>query len=551
MMTKKTTVVAALAAFLLSGSLIRAEGVPLAALLENLKSPDEAVRLHTIDELGLQGEKAAGAVAPLTALLGDNSVMVRAHAARALGEIGAPAASAVPALAELVKDPDHLVRRQAVKAIMKLHPGPQVMVPLCVRLLEDSDPGTRLRVLGMIAEVGPRAVPGLVEALKNDRAAYWACLALRDIGPDAKGAVPALVERLQDSRPEIRREVLLTLAAINEAAGVAVPQIVALLRDEETRVAATYALGRIGGVPAEAKDAIRANTKSDDKMLGTISLWTLARLHPEDKQLYREAIECLVNRLKDEDPFVRVMAARGLASLPPDPKISDPIWQKALQGADETTVHHALDALATLGAPAVPRLIDVLEQGKAREQIVYILGRIGPDAAPATPSLAKLVADKNEQLAHEAILALANIGPGAKDAVPALVQALQHNENETSTGIAYALGRIGPDASSATPVLMALLDSPDKTLALACAWAITQIQSNPTKAVPKILPVLVAGLSGESPMVRRAAAEGLGTLGPAAGKALPALKKLADDPDDDVQDAAAAAIERIQSDRQK
>ena len=98
-----------------------------------------------------------------------------------------------------MKDPDETVRRQVVKAVMSIHPGPQVTVPLCVKLLEDSDPGVRMRILNAIAEAGPKAVPGLIEALKNDKAAYWACLVLREIGPAGKDAVPALIEKLAGS----------------------------------------------------------------------------------------------------------------------------------------------------------------------------------------------------------------------------------------------------------------------------------------------------------------------------------------------------------------
>ena len=179
-------------------------------------------------------------------------------------------------------------------------------------------------------------------------------------------------------------------------------------------------------------------------MLSTTSLWALARVHPEDKQLRREATERLIERLKDQDRFVRVAAARALAALPPAPEITAPIWEKAFQDADETTVRYALDALAALGPPAVPRLIDALKHEKIRGQVVYILGQIGPAAAPATPALAKLIADKDERVAHEAVLALANIGPGAKDAVPALIQALQQGENPNCPRHCLCLGKDRP-----------------------------------------------------------------------------------------------------------
>ena len=215
------------------------------SLVGSTKPADEAARLRPIDQLGAHGEKAAEAVGPLTELLKDNSAKVRAHAACALGEIGAPAKPAVPALAELLKDPDETVRRQAVKAVMHIHPGPQVTIPLCVKLLEDSDPGVRVRVLNAVAEAGPKAVPGLIAALKNDKAAYWACLVLREIGPAAKDAVPALVKRLRDSRPEIRREAILALAAVeeNDVCSLApiAGAIAAELGDKDNTVAATYA----------------------------------------------------------------------------------------------------------------------------------------------------------------------------------------------------------------------------------------------------------------------------------------------------------------------
>ena len=144
-----------------------------------------------------------------------------------------------------------------------------------------------MRVLKTVAEAGAQAVPALIEALKNDKAAYWACVVLREIGPAAKDAIPALTAKLQDSRPEIRREAILALAAMESAAAGAVPQIAALLDDQHCRTAATYALGRIGSVPADAEAKIRANFKSDDPMLCCTSLWTLARVHPEDKDLRR------------------------------------------------------------------------------------------------------------------------------------------------------------------------------------------------------------------------------------------------------------------------
>lgn len=500
------------------GWLILAGSVSLAAdpsvkdLIGLLSSPDAAVRLKAVDQLGAQGEKA--------------------------GEAG-------PALAPLLTDADPLVRRRAIKTLLAIRPDQKVMLPIWIKLMEDSPPEVHARILNAITDAGAPAVPRLIEALKNDRVAYWVCIVLRGMGPAAKAAVPALVEKLKDPQPDIRREAVLALGAIGEAAISAVPQIVAALDDENAQGAATFVLGQLGKIPADAEQKIRANVKSSDKAISTISLWALARVHPEDKDLRRQATEQIVECLKDKDAMVRVVAARALAALPPAPEITLPILEKALAGADATTVHHALDALASLGAMAVPRLVDVLAKHKdLRVQVAYTLGQIGPAAAPATEALAKLVADEDMNLATEAALALGRIGPAAKAAVPALCAALQ-KEGTNAHAIILALGDIGPDAATAEPLLVKAMGSKDASLAITAASALTQIQPRSAKAAARAVPVLVAGLTDSLSETRQAAAEALGELGPLARDAVPALQKATTDPDKAVRDAAAKALKSI------
>ena len=215
------------------------------------------------------------------------------------------------ALAELVKDADEMVRHAAMRAIQSIHPGPRVMIPICTKMLAESDPAIRARVLNAIAERGADAVPALIEGLKDEKAAYWVLIVLREIGPAAKDAIPAITERLKDKDPAIRREAVLTLGAFGDAAATAVPQIAALLSDKNAGTAATFVLGELGQIPKDVEATVRANAKSDDMMLSTTSLWALARVHPEDKALRQEATEKLVERLKDKSEFVRVAAARA------------------------------------------------------------------------------------------------------------------------------------------------------------------------------------------------------------------------------------------------
>ena len=533
-------------AFVLTVALAKAAAPSAADSIQLSKSAKEADRIQAVDQLGSPGPQSAEAVATLTALLKDSSATVRAHAAGSLGKIGSPAKPAAADLAALLKDSDDKVRRQSVKALIAIRPGPKVMIPLFIKLMEDADPGVHARVLNAVTDAGEAAVPGLIEALKNDKVAYWVCVVLRGMGPTAKAAVPALAAKLNDPRPDIRREAVLALGAMGDAALPAVPQIVATLDDEHAGPAATFVLGQLGKIPADAEQKIRANAKSDDKNRSTASLWALARVHPEDKDLRRQFTEQAVERLKDQDPFVRVVAARALAALPPAPEITLPIWEKAMKDADATTAHYALDALATLGAPAVPRLIDLLEKHKdLRIHVVYTLGQMGPAAAPATDALAKLVADEDVNLATEAILALGKIGPAAKSAVPALSAALQQKESPNARAIVLALGDIGPQAAAAEPLVLKALESKDGSLAVLAASALLDIDARSPKAIAKALPVLTACLSDPLPETRKAAADTLGELGPSAREAAPLLQKAMKDDAKSVREAAEKALNAV------
>jgi HEAT repeat protein len=445
---------------------------------------------------------------------------------------------------ELLKDKDEVVRHHAVKALVALRPGPQVMQPLFEQIMADSDPTAQMRILHAVAEAGEAAVPGLMRALQNEKVAYWACVVLREIGPTAKAAVPALVEVLKSPRPDVRREAVLALGVMEDTSVSTISQIANLLSDEHAATAATFALGELGKIPEDADQKVRENAKSEDKTLASVSLWALARVHPDDKEIRREATEKIVENLKDKDPFVRVAAARALAALPPAPEITLPILEKALKEADATTAQYALDALATLGPKAVPRLIELLKHKDLRVQVVYVLGQIGPGAAPAIDALAKLVNDPDVNLATEAVLAIGKIGPDAKVAVPALIKALEQENCPDAHAILYTLGRIGPNAAAAEPLVVRAMKSKDGSMAVVGAWAFTKIGPRTAKPAAAV-PVLIACLSDSLPETRKAAAEGLASMGPAASDAAPALKKALGDESKAVRESAAKALKAV------
>jgi len=83
----------------------------------------------------------------------------------------------------------------------------------------------------------------------------------------------------------------------------------------------------------------------------------------------------------------------------------------------------AAEALARIGPPAVPSLIQALQHRdpQVRREVVRVLMRMGPDAKAAAPELTRLLDDEDELVRKYAVKALGNIGPDAAIAVPALM----------------------------------------------------------------------------------------------------------------------------------
>ncbi|MGW8257184.1 MAG: HEAT repeat domain-containing protein [Thermoguttaceae bacterium] len=408
------------------------------------------------------------------------------------------------------------------------------------------DPAARIRALRTLTKSGKASVPFLIEALKHEKSAYWAALALNRIGPDAAEAVPALAEVIEhDKRMQVRREAILALAEIGKAAAGATPQLLKAIDNEYDRIPAIYALGRIGEPLGGKDEKIYEYLDNTDKLLAAVSIWTLARLHPENKSLVTEATNRLFEGLKSDNARLRMACARGLVSLHPGPEIFLPAMEKAFVGADEKAVRGGLDALAQLGPAAVPKLIEALKYKSIRPYVIYILGQKGPAAKSAVDALAKFINDKDPVVQHEALIALAKIGPASKAALPDLLETLKEQKGSLCCAATYALGSIGPDAKVASTMMMKNLESDDATLALLSAWALTQIEPENAQTAEKTLPVLLKGLEHSEPKFRCGAAEALGKLGPPAKPAIPALQKALQDDKEEVRKAAAAAIKAI------
>ena len=98
--------------------------------------------------------------------------------------------------------------------------------------------------------------------------------------------------------------------------------------------------------------------------------------------------------------------------------------------AEWTEQEVAADTLGRIGATAIPYLQQSLRNNDPtiRKQAAEVLGRMGPDAAPAVNDLVVLLDDPDLEVRKVAARTLGRIGPEAAAAVPALMQTLLREE---------------------------------------------------------------------------------------------------------------------------
>lgn len=521
-------------------------------LVQDLKSPDAEKRSAAATELADLGEQAAPAVEALKAGLKDKDPSVRAHCAMALGHIGKAAMPVIDDLVTLLADPDIHTRRAAIRAVRMIKPGPEKVVPLMLKALGDKERPVVLMALHTLAEVGEPVVAPMIEALKDDRTDYWACIVLSEIGPAAKAAVPQLIKTLDDDEPEVRMEVAMTLAAIGDAAEPAVPRLTEELKDKESgvRLAAIYALGTLGPKAASATKALEPGLQSKDLFTATITTWALARIQAGDDayrtKLKQDMLPTMFEAVKDKNRKLRVAAVRAIHELKPGSEVVIPAFARIMENADPATINDVMEAVATLGEKAVTGLINGLKVKTVRGRAAEVLGRIGEGAAPAVPALIEAMEDERPDVRREVLFALGNIGPQAKAAVGVARKALADPDQSVRYSAVWTLGRIGPAASDALPELEKdVCNTNDPFFGSVCAWAMIRIDAKNEKRIKAALPVLIKALENEKSFVRSEAASTLSMIGPPAKEALPALKKAAGDPDETVAKAAAEAISKI------
>jgi HEAT repeat protein len=286
----------------------------VAHLLPLLDSDDAALRhlaREALEKIGVFDEAARARLRPW---LTSGDLHEREEAARALAACGEHAEQIIPTLIELAIDPHFNPRAQ-------LQPG------------DWHSPGVYATLLASMASTGPAAVPMLIDALQspdpNVRRA--AAEALVKIGPTAKGAVPSLIELLDDHDSwDAAAE---ALGRMGREARAAVPKLLAVFEavqmpgSPEEYVPIVHALGGIGPDARDALPAVLKLADVDDPEIRHAAVMALARIDPTNSSLVPQLRRLLAEW--ERSSLIQDAWAESAVSMPDVglEQIADAVWE--------------------------------------------------------------------------------------------------------------------------------------------------------------------------------------------------------------------------------
>jgi HEAT repeat protein len=375
---------------------------------------------------------AAATVAELMLQLTDPRASIRRQAIAGLAEMGPAAAPAAAALQARLHDRDLFVRVDAARAGFRIGLPPETVTPVLSDLLLSENP----QVCGLAA------------------------LALGDLGPAARGSLPALQKRLASRSCLVRLHSAKAILMIEANRDDARRELLAGLghEDAELRYFAVNALGSTAIDGDEVVVALLCSlTDGDANVAAAAGLNLLASIDRGDRSsegAYEmtadepPSIEQTqrVAELSDLSAIVRQLAAIRAATAGPSEKIVAEALHARLEDSNPAVRIYAADALWNIerrGSDILPVLIDLLqsEAPQIRVAAACVLGEMRTDAKAALPMLRDVLAASNllDRLLVAAVIT--RVDPRSRDAQAVLIDGLYDPEGDVRYLSALALGR--------------------------------------------------------------------------------------------------------------
>lgn len=542
----------------------------VAALIEDLRSRDESVKLNAALALGKAGKAA---VDPVAAVLTDPDTDVRYYAVWALGLLGPDAKGRTADIIRLLDDRSADVRRKAAFAIGRIAP-PDVAVPVLIKVLADDNADVRTAAVAALAGFDKEAVPALADALKSPhpRICLHAAQALGQIGPAADAAVPALTPLLASKEKGIGTEARGALARFGK---VALPALIKALNSEDftLRRRAVQAIAEIDD--AEAVQALLDALKSPFADVRAEAASALSVLPVADKRLLLSLAELLV---KDEDVEVRRQAMLALTGLPGGLQVAMPALKTALADDHNDIRGSSYAILGNAGVDADEVLAGLMQSKDLRRRVnaTALHLALGKDrGGVAADALAAVLTDKDRTIRYQAAFGLASAGTAPGRTLDVLIEALKDDRasiREQAVASLYRVGKVAGFEKGLPPLIERLKDE-SPAVRLQAKHALAHLSRDASVVMPilaeffkdeqhdvrrqaltamferwpeKGVPWYTEGLQDDSPHVRVVAARYLGLCGEPARKAVPDLATVAkSDSDREVRRQAMWALTNL------
>ncbi|MDA8745418.1 HEAT repeat domain-containing protein [Rubripirellula amarantea] len=528
------------------------KGAATQSINEALDSPSDALRWHAARAAGHLRLSDPAVVAKLQNGAGDDNWVVQLHSISALAQSGDKTDRTIEVLTDGALSSKTRVAAASIAALRKLQVSPEKLAATLNKVLAGDNGAVAIYAVEAMVDAGAKAVPLLKACLKEPNSAYWACLAIADIGPDAAGTVPELGAFVSShDKAEAIPQALMALAAIGPAAKSVEASIVTAMEhwadDQSVQLSGMYALGAINAT--DARQVLDQRASSDDPFEAMVASWALAKTNPGDDQLLDSAVKRLVGGLQSDSPNMAHAAAHGLATLEMPEGTAAPYLLEAAK--NPSAREHVLTALASLGAEGIPHANKALANPETRELAVDVLARMGSQAEGATSALVACMDAAEPSVSVQINYVLANIGPSAAVAAEKLAAQLNSSNPLVRQSAMYALREIGPAAGSAKASLLSHLTEVDSSSAqdrfeqLASAWTLARIAANDPAVQKAILPIIQNGLASESELERRESIAATADLGAAASALHSTVAEMASsDPSASVREVAVAVVER-------
>ncbi|MEE8104016.1 MAG: HEAT repeat domain-containing protein [Planctomycetota bacterium] len=336
-----------------AAALARIGGNGVKKLGEALGDPDAEIRRAAARALA---ECGAGARAAMPALLGalqDRDDETRLAAAHTLGRTGRQIAAVGPALLTTLQDDHPSVRAAAAAGLDKLPELSDSGSVALAKLLRDDNPAPRLAAAHTLARRGnSEALEVLSRALGHQHPAvrFEAAMRMRELGPAAAGAVPALVQAMRETNPELLGEYISALGAIGPAASdLALEKTRGFLENgtPEVAAAAAEALGGFGEAARACAGTLAQALSSDDPSMFLGAAASLIRLGEHTDEAFDRIRACL----SDPDEGLRGAALIALHELG---ELAEPTREAIMNSLADDSFSIREEALRTLIAVGGP-----------------------------------------------------------------------------------------------------------------------------------------------------------------------------------------------------